>query len=147
MLVRRLLPLLMTGSAALLVGCQGSSPAEKRMTTKSETSQTTDAGTSSSKSETTQVGSTVETKTEFKTDTPEGSHKVTRDIVVGTVTAFSPGKSIEVMTGNKKSHSFDLGGKDLLVNIDTGTTVGSKVELVEEKGDKGYRKITVTRSR
>jgi hypothetical protein len=143
-MVRRFLPLLMTGGAALLVGCQGSSPEEKPVTTKTETSQTTDAGTSTAKSETTQIGSTVETKTESKTDTPDGARKGTRDTLVGTVTAYSPGKSIEVLTGKDRRHSFDLGGKDLLVNIDSRTTVGTKVQLVEEKSDKGSHKITVT---
>jgi hypothetical protein len=144
MLVRRLLPIFVTSSAVLLAGCHASSPEGAAVTTKTETSQTTAAGTATSKSETTQVGSTVDTKTESQVTTAQGSRKSTRDTVVGTVTAFSPGKSIEVITGNKNAHTFDLGTKGLLLNIDAQTTVGAKVQLVEEKGDKGYHKITVS---
>ena len=77
-------------------------------------------------------------------DTPSGETKTVTNRYVGTVTEFKPGKSIEVMTGNKESHAFELDGKSDIVTIDRATAVGSKVTLVEEKGEKGFHSITVT---
>jgi ABC-type Fe3+-hydroxamate transport system substrate-binding protein len=120
------LPILMTAALAF-VGCNR----EPETTTKTTT-------------ETKQVGSTAESTSETKVDTPSGETKTVTNRYVGTVTEFKPGKSIEVMTGNKDSHAFELDGKNDVVAIDRATVVGSKVLLVEEKGEKGFHRITVT---
>lgn len=94
--------------------------------------------------ETKQVGTTEQTTTTTKVDSPEGDTKSVTNTVVGTVTKYAPGKSIEVMTGDKDTHAFDLDGKDDVVSVDPRTSVGSKVQLVEEKPTDGVHRITVT---
>jgi hypothetical protein len=138
-----MLPML-TVTAVMLVGCQSQSSEEKPVTTKTESSRTTADGTTTAKTETTQVGSTVETTTQSKTETPQGTVKHTTNTVVGTVTRLTTGKSIEIMTGNKKTHSFDLGEKDVVVNVDPSIAVGSKVQLIEAKGENGSHRISIT---
>jgi hypothetical protein len=120
------LPILMTGAFAL-VGCTQ----EPATTTKTVT-------------ETKAVGSTAESTSKTQVVAPEGTQTFVTNSYVGTVTVFTPGKSIEVMTGNKETHSFALDGKNDLVAIDRNTAVGSKVMLVEEKPENGLHKITVT---
>lgn len=89
-------------------------------------------------SETTQVGSTLEAKTESKTDA--GKMKV--ETYIGTVTSYKAGEKIEVTTAGDKKHSFDLNDKDWVVTVDPGVKLGSRVKLVEEKGDT-MKKLTV----
>ncbi|HEV8269622.1 MAG TPA: hypothetical protein VGR00_15370 [Thermoanaerobaculia bacterium] len=97
------------------------------------------------KTETTQVGTTLESKSEVKQQTPGGTSTVKTDTYVGTVTTFTAGKKIEVMTGEKKTHSVDLDDKDLVAAIDSGVTVGSRVRLIEEKNSASkITKVTVT---
>jgi hypothetical protein len=126
MLSRTTLPILMTGAFAL-VGCTK----EPATTTKTTT-------------ETKQLGSTAESTSETKVVTPTGESSAVTNRVLGTVTVFTPGKTIEVMTGDKDMHKFALDGKDDVVTIDHAIVVGSKVLLVEEKPEKGIHRITVT---
>ena len=126
MLSRKTLPILMTGAFAF-VGCTQ----EPATTTKTTT-------------ETKQLGSTAESTSQTKVVTPTGESTSVTNKYVGTVTEFKPGRSIEVMTGNKEMHSFALDGKDDVVTIDRTTAVGSKVLLVEEKPENGIHRITVT---
>jgi hypothetical protein len=126
MLSRKTLPILMTGAFAF-VGCTK----EPATTTKTTT-------------ETKQLGSTGESTSETKVVTPTGESTSVTSRYVGTVTVFTPGKSIEVMTGDKDMHTFALDGKDDVVTIEHSTVVGSKVLLVEEKPEKGIHRITVT---
>ena len=128
MLSHKTLPILMTGALAF-VGCTRGQANTTRTTTQTETKQ---------------VGSTTESTTETKVDTPFGESKSVTNSYLGTITEFKPGKSIEVMTGNKNTHSFELDGKNVVVSIDPAVAVGSKVLLVEEKGEKDFRRITVT---
>lgn len=102
------------------------------------------ATTTTTKTETKQVGSTTESTTQTKVDTASGDTKSLTKTYVGTVTAFTPGKSIEVMTGNKDTHSVELDGAKAVVLIDPATAVGSKIQLVEETGENGFHRITVT---
>jgi hypothetical protein len=95
------------------------------------------------KTESTQVGSTLESKTETRTDVGHGDIKGKKELYIGTVTIYTVGKKIEVMTGEKKTHSFDLDDKNTSSTIDPGVTVGSRVRLVEETGDDKTRRITV----
>lgn len=120
--------ILMTTAALALVAC----------TRAADTTKTT------TQTETKQVGSTTESKTETTVDTASGDTKSVVNRYVGTVTVFEPGKSIEVMTGNKDTHAFDLADKAVVLAIDPSTSVGSKIELVEEMGEKGFHRITVT---
>ncbi len=125
---REPLPILMVAALAL-VGCQRG---------QTDTTQTT------THTETKQVGTTVRSTTETTVATAEGDAKSVAKTFVGTVTVFTPGQKIEVMTGNKELYAFGLAGKNDVVSVDPDIAVGSKVLLVEETGEKGYRKVTVT---
>jgi hypothetical protein len=94
--------------------------------------------------ETTQVGTTSASTSETKVDGPSGGTKSVTNTYVGTVTVFDVGKSIEVMTGNKDVHAFALDGKNDEVAIDPTVAVGSKVLLVEDKGEKGFHRIAIS---
>ena len=121
---RRASSLLVAGAAALALSSCGS--ATKTVT------------------ETKTVGSTQESTTKTSVDTPAGERTATTKSYVGTVTQYVPGKSIEVMTGDKDTHSFDLDEKDDVVSIDAKVAVGTKVQLVQESTDKGGDRITIT---
>ena len=122
------LPILMAGGLAF-VGCAQERPDTTKTTTETKT---------------TKVGSTVASTTETKVDTAFGDTTSVTNTYVGTVTVFEAGKTIQVMTGNKDTHSFPLDGKNDTLSIDPSVAVGSKVKLVEEKGDKGFHKIVVS---
>jgi hypothetical protein len=124
------LPILMMGGIAL-AGCNRDRPDTNTTKTTTETT-------------TTQVGSTLASTTETKVDTAHGDTKSVTNTYVGTVTVFEVGKSIEVMTGNKDVHAFALDGKNDMLVIDPSVAVGSKVQLVEEKGAEGFHKIAVS---
>lgn len=128
MLSTKALPLLVLGTLAF-VACDRGAADTTKTTTQTETKQ---------------VGSTMESTTVTKVDAPSGDSKSVTNSYVGTVTAFQPGQSIEVMTGNKDMHSFELGVEKDVVTIDPAAAVGSKVLLVEEKGAEGQRRVTVT---
>ena len=68
--------------------------------------------------ETKQVGTTLEAKSETKAETPSGTVKSKTETIVGTVTVFTAGKTIEVMTGEKKMHSFNLDDTDVTYSVD-----------------------------
>lgn len=103
-----------------------------------------DKTTTTTKTETTQVGSTAVSESKTTVDTPQGDRTARTNTYVGTVTQFTQGESIEVMTGNNDKHAFDLDGKSDVITIDSRVAVGSKVTLVEEKGEKDFHRITVT---
>ena len=126
MLSVKAMPFLMIGALAV-VGC-----AQK------------DETTTKTVTETKTVGSTQESTTKTSVDTPAGERTATTNSYVGTVTQYVPGKSIEVMTGDKDTHSFDLDEKDDVVSIDAKVAVGTKVQLVQESTDKGGDRITIT---
>ena len=109
-----------------------------------QTTTTTAQGTTERKTDATQVGTTLEMKTETKTDTDHGTVTGKSETFVGTVTKYEPGKRIEVMTGEKDTHAFDLDGKNVTSNVDPGVKIGSKVRLVDQKGDNQARAISVT---
>jgi hypothetical protein len=138
----RFVPLLVVTIVVLAARC--AKPTENKTEMKLETTTTTAQGTTERTTEATQVGSTLEMKTETKSDTGDGTVKGQSETYVGTVTLYEPGKHIEVMTGEKKTHRFDLDDKELTANVDPGVKVGSKVRLVEQKGENQPRAITVT---
>ena len=103
-----------------------------------------DKTTTTTETKTTAVGSTAESTSTTKVDSPAGDSKVVTNSYLGTVTEFTPGKSIEVLTGNKESHKVDLGGERTSLVMDPSTKVGSKILLVEEKGDDGFHRVTIS---
>ena len=94
--------------------------------------------------ESVQVGTTLAGTTETKSDTSQGKSKTETEEVIGTVTAFKAGKEIEVLTGDDKKHSFDLDEKDTRVDIDPRVTIGTKVQVVQTKDDTGRKSIVVS---
>ncbi len=93
--------------------------------------------------ETKQVGATLEAKSETKVDTPAGAVASKTETIVGTVTVFTAGKKIEVMTGEKKMHSFSLDDKDVVYAVDGAVMVGKRVTVTDETGTDKVRRITV----
>lgn len=127
MLSRTTLTILITGGL-LLAGCNSDR----------------DTTTTTTETKTKATGSTVESTTKTSIDAPNGDSKSVATTYLGTVTAFTPGKSIEVMTGNKDTHKVDLDGEKMTLVIDPTTAIGSKVLLVEEKGENGFHRVTVS---
>lgn len=126
MLSAKAMSFLMVGTLAL-AGCAREDETKTTTTTETKT-----------------VGSTQESTTKTVVDTPAGETTSVAKSYVGTVTGYVPGKSIEVMTGDKDTHSFDLDEKDDIVSIDARVAVGSKVQLVQESLGEGGDRITVT---
>ncbi len=139
---RKFAYLIASGAIAVSVGC--GKPPEGTVEKKSESSTETAQGKVETTKESKQVGSTLEAKATTKSDTPGGTVKTKTETFIGTVTAYTPGKKIVIMTGEKTTHSFDLDEKNLVPTVDSTVAVGSRVKLVEEKGDQAHR-ITVTR--
>lgn|SRR5262245_2014481 len=138
----RLLPFLVMGAFATLIGCQRRE--EKPVETTSETTRKSDDTSSSSKTDTKQLGDDRESTSESRTDTPHGDTKTTKDEVVGTVTHYKAGKSIEVMTINRDKRSFSLDDKHVVIDIDSHIKVGERVKVVEMRDERGLHSITVT---
>ena len=132
-------------AAVLLIGCRRSH--EPRIDSHSEV-KTTDPGGrhTTTSTESTQIGSTLDGKTEVKTDTGHGTVTADTETVVGTITAFDPGKHVEVLTGDGKKHGFDLQGKDTSSDVEPGVTVGTKVRLVRKKDGSGRVSVRVDRA-
>ena len=110
---------------------------------KSESTTQTAQGEVKTTQESKQIGNTLEAKTETKTDTGAGTIKGKVETYVGTVTLYEPGKKIEIMTGEKKTHTFALDAKDTAAAIDAAVAVGSHVRLTEQTGDDKARRVTV----
>lgn len=130
-------------SAALLAAAAACSQSPDTVQKKSESTTQTADGTVKTTSETRQVGSTLEAKTETKADTPAGTVASKTETIVGTVTAFTAGKKIEVMTGEKKMHDFSLDDKDVLYSVDGTVVVGTRVKVTDETGADKIRRISV----
>lgn len=130
-------------SAALLAVATACSQSPDTVVKKSESTTQTAEGTVKTTNETKQVGTTLEGKSETKVDTPAGTVSSKTETVVGTVTIFTSGKTIEVMTGEKKTHSYSLDDKDTTYSVDSGVTVGKRVTVIDETGDDKVHRITV----
>ena len=133
-------------SAALLALAAACSQSPGTVEKKSESTTRTSAGAVTTTNETKQVGATLEAKSETKADTPTGTVASKTETFVGTVTVFTPGKKIEVMTGEKKMHGFDLDEKDLVTAVEGGVVVGTRVTLTDETGVDKVRRITVRKN-
>ena len=140
MIHRKLAILSSAGLFALATACGQSSDT---VTKKSESTTQTSEGTVKTTNETKQVGTTLEAKSETKADTPSGTVKSKTETIVGTVTAFTTGKKIEVMTGEKKMHSFNLDDKDVTYSVDGNVAVGKRVTVIDETGDDKVHRVTV----
>jgi hypothetical protein len=130
--------------AAVLLAAAGACSKEPgTVERKSESTTKTAQGEVKTTQESKQVGNTLEVKTETKAETGAGTVKGKIETFVGTVTIYEPGKKIEVMTGEKKTHSVALDAKDTALAIDPGVAVGSRVRLTEQTGDDKARRVTV----
>jgi len=130
--------------AAVLLAAAGACSKEPgTVERKSESTTQTAQGEVKTTQESKQVGNTLEAKTETKTDTGGGTVKGKVETYVGTVTLYEPGKKIEVMTGEKKTHTFNLDARDTAVAVDVNVAVGSRVRLTEQTGDDKTRRVTV----
>lgn len=130
--------------AAVLLAAAGACSKEPgTVVRKSESTTQTAQGEVKTTQESKQVGNTLEAKTETKTDTGSGTVKGKVETYVGTVTIYVPGKKIEVMTGEKKTHAVALDAKDTALAIDAAVVVGSRVRLTEQTGDDKARRVTV----
>jgi hypothetical protein len=129
--------------AAFLVSAFACSKEPGTVERKSESTTQTSQGEVKTTQESKQVGNTLEAKTETKTDTGAGTLKGKVETYVGTVTLYEPGKKIEVMTAEKKTHTVALDAKDTAVAIDASVAVGSRVRLTEQTGDDKARRVTV----
>jgi hypothetical protein len=118
---------------------------EPRLEVKSQAKSTNaDGGKTTTTTESLQVGSTLAGTTETTSDTANGKAKSETETVIGTVTTYKPNKEIEILTGDNKKHSFELDEKDSQLAIDPRVTVGTKVQLVQDKGSARRRVIRIT---
>jgi hypothetical protein len=128
----------------LVAGAGCAKKEEPRMEVKTEAKSTDATGAkTTTTTESVQVGSTLVGKTETTSNTADGKAKSQVETVVGTVTVYKPMDKIEVMTGDSKKHEFDLDDKDTQASVDVKVTVGSKVQLTEEKDAAGRKLIRV----
>ena len=130
-------------STALLAVAAACSQSPGTVEKKSESTTQTQAGAVTTTNESKQVGTTLEAKSETKADTAAGTVTSKAETIVGTVTVFTPGKKIEVMTGDKKTHAFSLDDKDLVASVDAAVLVGKRVTVTDETGVDKVRRITV----
>lgn len=139
---RRLAFLVTAGLISLSLACKPASDATVQKT--EQTTKTADGSTVKTSSETTQVGSTVESKTETKVDTPSGDFKAKTETYIGTVTEYTAGKKIQIISGDKNNHSWSLDDKDVVYSIKGAVAVGNHVTVVDETGDNKVRTLTIT---
>lgn len=141
MIHRKFAFLVSTGLFAVATACSQSS--DNTVQKKTESTTQTSGGTVKTTNETKQVGATLEAKSETKADTPSGTVSSKAETIVGTVTVFTPGKKIEVMTGEKKMHTFSLDDKNVVYSVDGAVAVGKRVTVIDETGADKVRRINV----
>jgi hypothetical protein len=130
-------------AAVIGAGCGGKVSASK-IETRSETKATNPDGShATTTTESKQFGSTLVSRTERTDDNGKHKERSTEETVVGTVTAFTAGKSIVILTGDGAKHDYSLSDKKTTANVDRRVTVGSKVELDSAHDDSGNRSIRV----
>jgi hypothetical protein len=137
---RKLAILSSAGLLVIATACGGSSGAVDK---KTESTTQSAEGTVKTTTESKQVGTTLEAKSETKVDTPSGVVNRKTETFVGTVTIYTVGKKIEVLTGEKATHSFDLGEKGVSYQVDSNVEVGQRVKVTDETGDDKVRRVTV----
>ena len=128
------------GLLAVATAC---GPSAGTVEKKSESTTQTSEGTVTTTSESTQVGTTLEAKSETTVDTASGTVSSKTETIVGTVTVYTAGKKLEVMTGDKKMHTFNLEDKGFVFNVEGPVTVGKHVTVIHETGDDKVHRVTV----
>ncbi|MHB8799585.1 MAG: hypothetical protein ACYDBY_14085 [Thermoanaerobaculia bacterium] len=128
------------GLLAVATAC---GPSAGTVEKKSESTTETSQGSVTTSAESTQIGTTLEAKSETTIDTPSGNVSSTTETVIGTVTQFTAGKNLEVMTGDKTTHDFDLGNKDIVFTFEGDVAVGKRVTVVRQTGDDKIERVTV----
>lgn len=141
----RFISLPAAGLAAIVMAGAGCAKASApKVETKAETKSTSPDGSQArTTTESKQFGSTLVSKTERTADTGKGKEKSVEETVVGTVTAFSAGKRIVILTGDGAKHDFDLADKNTTATVDGRVTIGTKVELDLARDGGGNRSIRV----
>ena len=137
---RKLAILSSAGLLVIATACGGSSGAVDK---KTESTTQSAEGTVKTTTESKQVGTTLEAKSETKVDTPSGVVNRKTETFVGTVTIFTSGKKIEVLTGEKTTHAFDLDDKSVTYSVDGAVEVGKRVTVTDETGDDKTRRVSV----
>lgn len=132
--------------AGLLVVATACGPSAGTVEKKSESTTETSEGTVRTTNESTQIGSTLDAKSETTVDTTSGTVSSTTETVVGTVTVFTAGEKLEVMTGDKTMHTFNLADKDIAFAIDGPLTVGERVTVIHKTGDDKVHRVSVNRT-
>jgi hypothetical protein len=132
----------LAASVAAGAGCgKASAP---RVETKAETKSTNpDGSRATTTTDSKQFGSTLVSKTERTDDSGKRKEKSVEETVVGTVTDFTAGKRIVILTGDGSKHDFDLADKKTSATVDRRITVGTKVQLDMARDDSGNRSIRV----
>ena len=74
-------------------------------------------------------------------DQPAG-RRAAPGAMMGTVTSFDPGKSIDVEV-NGRSYKFDLSKSDTLYNINPEVKPGSNVTIIETTDNSGRKAVTI----
>jgi hypothetical protein len=121
-------------------GCRKNEP--PRVEQKVETKSTNPDGTTSkTTTETKQYGSTLVSTTERTEAGTKGKEKSENETVVGTVTEYTAGKKIVVLTGDGKKHDYDLDDKKTTASVDARVTVGTKIRLDLTRDNSGNRSI------
>ena len=140
-MIHRQLAFLFSAGLVLVTTACGQSP--DTVVKKTDSTTQTSSGTVQTTTETKQVGTTLEAKSETKADTPSGTVKAVTETVVGTVTVYTAGKKLEVMTGEKKMHSFSLDDKNVSYSVDASVAVGKRVTVTDETGTDRIHRLTV----
>lgn len=130
--------------AGLLVVATACGPKADTIEKKSESTTQTAEGSVKTTSESTQVGTTLAATSETKVDTGSGTISSKTETIIGTVTVFEAGKKLEVLTGEKKNHSYSLDDKDIVFSIEGNPAVGKRVTVVDQTGDDKVHRVTVT---
>ena len=118
-----------------------------KLEVKSEATETLPDGKRVTKSESTQIGSTLVKQSETTARGAAGSGKSVVNTYVGTVVGYTAGQSIDVLTGENDRHRVDLSGKDTTVDADPSLAIGNKVRLVDARDEHGRRTVTISPAR
>jgi hypothetical protein len=129
-------------AVAAAAGCRKETT--PKLEVKSEATETVPDGKRVTKTESTQVGSTLVKETRTTASGAAGSGKSDVHTYVGTVVSYTAGQSIEVLTGESDHHRVDLTGKDTTVDAESGIAIGNRVRLVESRDPEGRRSVTIT---
>jgi hypothetical protein len=131
--------------AVVVLGCRRETT--PKLEVKSEATETIPDGKKVTKTESTQIGSTLVKETTTTATGAAGSGKSDVNTYVGTVVSYVAGKSLDVLTGESDHHRVDLSRKDTTVDVDPSVAVGNKVRLVDAKDEQGHRTVTVSPAR